>query len=403
MPLTDITIRNAKPLPTMQKLSDGGGLQLWVTPAGGKIWKLAYRFDGAQKTLTLGPYPAITLSDARTKRDEAKTMLVSGNDPAQQKRLAVLVSREVRANTFAKVAADLLDKKRREGKAHATLGKREWLYSMANADLGERPIADIAAAEVLHVLRKVEAKGLLETARRMRSAISEVFRHAIPHQIQFDPTAGLKGKLAAPVVKHRAAITDAKELGGLMRAIEGFNGQSVTVAALKCMALMFPRPGELRMAEWSEFDLAAGVWTIPAARTKMRREHRVPIPRQAIAIIEGLKPLAGHSAFVFPHIANPKRCMSENTLNAALRRMGYGPDDMTSHGFRAAASTLLNESGKWSPDAIERALAHVETDEVRKAYARGAYWDERVRMAQWWADHLDTLRDGAKVLPMVRA
>jgi integrase len=403
MRLKDITVRNAKAKETTQKLSDGGGLQLWVTPAGGKIWQLAYRFDGKQKKLTIGAYPAVTLSDARDKRTEAKALLASGQDPGQQKRIEKLASQESRANTFAKVAADLLAKKRREGKASATIGKREWLYSLANADLGERPIADITAAEVLHVLRKVEAKGLLETARRMRSAISEVFRHAIPHQLQIDPTAGLKGKLAAPVVKHRAAITDSKELGGLMRAIEGFHGQPVTVAALKCMALMFPRPGELRMATWAEFDLAPGVWTIPAARTKMRREHRVPMARQAVAIIEALTPLTGHSAFVFPHVANPKRCMSENTLNAALRRMGYGPDDMTAHGFRAAASTLLNESGKWSPDAIERALAHVETDDVRKAYARGAYWDERVRMAQWWADHLDTLRDGAKVLAMVRA
>lgn len=398
MPLTDIAIRNAKGKETTQKLSDGGGLQLWVTPASGKNWQLAYRFDGKQKKLTLGSYPAVTLSEARDKRDDAKRLLASGLDPSQQKRIEKLASQESRANTFAKVAADLLEKKRREGKAHATLGKREWLYSMVNADLGERPIADITAAEVLHVLRKVEAKGLLETARRMKSAMSEVFRHAIPHQIQNDPTVGLKGKLASPVVKHRAAITDAKELGGLMRAIEGFAGQTVTIAALKCMALMFPRPGELRMAEWGEFDLGAGVWTIPASRAKMRRENRTPMSHQAIAVIESLKPLTGHSAFVFPHISNPRRPMSENTINAALRRMGYGPDEMTSHGFRAAASTLLNESGQWSPDAIERALAHVEANEVRKAYARGAFWDERVRMAQWWADYLGTLRDGANVI-----
>jgi integrase len=258
--------------------------------------------------------------------------------------------------------------------------------------------------EVLAVLRKAEARDKLETARRLRATIGEVFRYAIATaRATNDPTFALRGALIAPKVKNRAAITDAKELGGLLRAIEAFEGQPTTVAALKLMAILFPRPGELRLAEWREFDLANALWTIPASRAKMRREHRVPLPRQALAILEGLKPYTGHGALVLPGLRTATRPISENTMNAALRRMGYSQDDMTSHGFRAAASTLLNESGKFSPDAIERALAHQDADAVRRAYARGEHWQERVTMGQWWADHLDALRDGAKVIALVRA
>ncbi len=404
MALSDIAVRNAKASNRMQKLSDGSGLQLWVTPAGGKIWKLAYRFFNAQKTLTIGAYPSVTLAMARDRRTEAKRLLAEGVDPGQRKKLDKLAKAVSEANTFAKVAAELLDKKRREGKASATIGKREWLNGLANKKLGERPIAEITAPEVLAVLRDVERQGLGETAHRLRSSIGETFRYAIATgRAVSDPTAALRGALASHKAKHRAAILDAKELGALLRAIEGFQGQATTIAALKLMALLFPRPGELRAAEWSEFDLEAAVWSIPASRAKMRREHRVPLPRQAIAIIEALKPLTGHSKYVLPHISDPRRCMSENTLNSALRRMGYGASEMSSHGFRASAATLLNESGKWSPDAIERALAHQDEDEVRRAYSRGAFWKERVAMAAWWGDYLDALRDGAKVIPMVRA
>jgi integrase len=250
------------------------------------------------------------------------------------------------------------------------------------------------------VLRKVEGKGLIETAHRLRATIGEVFRYAIATQrAKNDPTYALRGALQQPVTKHRAAILDPKELGGLLRAIEAFQGQPTTTTALKLMALLFPRPGELRLAEWKEFDLDKALWTIPASRTKMRREHRVPLPRQALMILRELHSVTGYAALVFPGLRSVKRPISENTLNGALRRMGYTQDEMTSHGFRAAASTLLNESGKFSADAIERALAHQDADAIRRAYARGEHWQERVTMAQWWADHLDSLRDGAKVLP----
>ncbi len=404
MPLSDVQIRSAKPGQTMVKLSDGEGLQLWITPAGAKVWKLGYRYNGAQKTLTFGPYPAIGLAAARTARDDAKRLLVSGIDPAQQKALGKLAKTNNDANTFEVLAAELIDKKRREGKAQRTLEKLRWLFDVAKPSLGHRPIGEITAVEVLAALKKVEARGRLETAKRMRAVIGEVFRYAIATaRASNDPTFALRGALTAPKVKHRAAITDPKELGALLRAIDAFNGQPATNAALKLMAILFPRPGELRLAEWSEFDLGKAIWIIPASRAKMRREHRVPLPRQALAILEGLQLYTGHGVLVFPGLRTVKRPISENTMNAALRRMGYSQDDMTSHGFRAAASTLLNESGKFSSDAIERALAHQDADAVRRAYARGEHWQERVTMGQWWADHLDTLRDGAKVIPMVRA
>jgi integrase len=401
MALSDVQIRGAKPAASIVKLSDGKGLQLWVTPAGGKIWKLAYRHGGAQKTLTIGAYPEITLGAARDRRDHAKRLLVSGIDPAQQKAIDNLAKTNSDAMTFGIVADELIAKKIREGRAAATIVKMRWLLDQARPALASRPVSEISAVEVLAVLRKAEARDKLETARRLRATIGEVFRYAIATaRATNDPTFALRGALIAPKVKNRAAITDAKELGRLLRAIEAFEGQPTTVAALKLMAILFPRPGELRLAEWREFDLANALWTIPASRAKMRREHRVPLPRQALAILEGLKPYTGHGALVLPGLRTVMRPISENTMNAALRRMGYSQDDMTSHGFRAAASTLLNESGKFNPDAIERALAHQEADAVRKAYSRGEYWQERVTMAQWWADHLDALRDGARVIPL---
>ncbi len=262
-------------------------------------------------------------------------------------------------------------------------------------------MATITPPEVLEVLRKVEARGRHETARRLRAIIGEVFRLAIATGgATNDPTFALRGALIAPKVKHRAAITDPAALGGLLRAIDGYDGQVTTHAALRLMPILFPRPGELRLAEWSEFDLGTALWKIPAARMKMRREHRVPLPGQAIAILLELKRITGYGRLVFPGYGRGSRAgqpveprpISENTLNGALRRLGYGPDDMTSHGFRASASTLLNEAGKWTSDAIERALAHQEADDVRRAYARGEHWQERVAMAQWWADWLEQLR-----------
>ncbi len=412
MPLTDLKVKNAKPGPKAIKLSDGEGLQLLVTPAGGKSWKLAYRFDGRQKELTIGPYPVIGLQEARQRRDEAKRQLVDGLDPSEQKRVQKVLRADTMAVTFQLVAAELLEKKRREGKAAQTLAKTAWLHSMACEVIGARPIAEITAAEVLAALRRVEARGKLETAARLRSAVGEVFRFAIATaRASNDPTFALRGALDAPKVRHRAAILDGKALGALLRSIDAFDGQPTTISALKLMALLFPRPGELRMAEWAEIDMETAIWTIPATRTKMRREHRVPLPPQALSVLRDLQAITGRGRLVLPGYGTTAKAgrpiearpISENTLNSALRRMGYGPDEMSAHGFRAAASTLMNESGLFHPDAIERALAHQEKDAIRRAYARGEHWAERVRLMGWWADQLDAWREGGKVLPMVRA
>jgi len=392
MPLTDTAIRNAKPSVSTVKLSDGAGLQLWVTPKGAKLWCMAYRFGGKQKKLSIGPYPEIDLRSARARREEARDQLRAGLDPSSEKRLHRLTRETRRATTFGLIADELLAKKEKEGRAATTMEKKRWLLTLA-APLVSRPIVEISAAEALAVLRKVEARSQHETAKALRTFIGQVFRYAIATaRAENDPTFGLRGALIAPVVTHRAAITAAKEFGALLRAIEGFTGQVTTKAALQLMALLFPRPGELRLAEWTEFDFDAAHWVIPGKRTKMRRPHRVPLPKQALAILGALKEQTGDGKLVFPSLRTNRRPISENTTNAALRRMGFAQTEMTSHGFRAAASTMLNESGKWSPDAIERALAHQDEDEVRRAYARGEHWDERVRMAQWWANHLDVLR-----------
>ena len=399
MALTDVEIRNAKPGPRLVKLSDGGWLFLVINPNGSKFWRMAYRFEGKEKTLSLGQYPQLALKDARTKRNEAKALLASGIDPSQQRKQEKIARALSNATTFRGLADEYRERLRREGRAPATLAKVDWLLSLVLPKLGDRPIGQISAAEVLAVLKPVETRGNLESAKRLRATIGAVFRYAIAtSRAENDPTIALKGALLPPKVTHRPAITDPIALGGFLRAIDSFDGQPETLAALKLLPLVFTRPGELRMAEWTEFNLAAAAWTIPASRTKMRREHQVPLARQSLAVLNGLKPLTGAGRLLFPGIRTVERPISENTLNAALRRLGYAADEVCSHGFRATASTLLNESGKFSPDAIERALAHQDPDAVRRAYARSAYWKERVEMAQWWADYLDALKDGAKVI-----
>jgi len=393
MALTDTQLRAFRPSQSAKKYSDGGGLHLLVSPAGGKLWRLSYRYGGKQKTLALGAYPIVSLADARLKRTSAKQLLVAGIDPAQQAKIDKIERLTVSANTFAAIADEFLAKAEREGRADATLAKTRWLLRMAKADLGGRSIAEISAAEILVPLRKVEGQGNYETARRLRAVIGQVFRYAIATaRAENDPTFGLKGALTAPIVAHRAALTDRKAFAGLLRAIWGYEGTPETRAALQLMALLYPRPGELRQARWSEFDLDGGIWTIPAARAKMRREHKKPLSKLAVAILRDLHKLTGRGHLVFPSISSPLRPMSENTLNAALRRMGFSGTEASAHGFRATASTLLNECGQWNPDAIEAELAHVDADEVRRAYHRAAYWDERVRMAESWAAEIERFR-----------
>ncbi|MCG5234211.1 tyrosine-type recombinase/integrase [Xanthobacter oligotrophicus] len=390
MALTDLAIRNFKPAEKPFKASDSGGLHLLVNPNGSRLWRLKYRFEGKEKLLALGAYPIVTLAKAREKRDEAKGLLADGIDPAKSRRESRIAAVATSGNTFRLVAGEYLDKLRREERAPATLAKVEWLLSFAYGDLGERPISEIAAAEVLAVLRKVEQRGRRESARRLRSTVGSVFRYAIATaRAENDPTFALRGALVAPKVKHRAALIGTVQLGAFLRAIDSFDGQVTTRTALALLPLLFPRPGELRAAEWVEFDLDRALWTLPAARMKMRRPHRIPLPTQAVALLRELHLHTGAGRLVFPSVRSTVRSISENTLNAALRRMGYTTDEVTAHGFRATASTLLNESSLWNADAIERQLAHEDADAIRRAYARGEHWEERVRMMQWWADKLE--------------
>jgi integrase len=403
MPLTDLVCRKTKPGPKLVKLSDSGGLQLWVYPNGSKFWRVAYRFANKQKLLSIGKYPTVSLLDARFERDKAKIMLRDGGDPAHAKRIARM-EREFPGDSFEIVAKEYLDKLRREGRADATMKKNEWLLSFALPVLGPMSVGAVRPIDVLAVLRTVERRGRYETARRLRAEIGAVFRYAAATaRSANDPTVALKGALTKPTVRHRAAVTESKGFGAMLRAIDGYSGQPLTRAALQLMALLFPRPFELRTACWTEFDLDGAVWTVPAERMKMRRPHSVPLCRQALAVLVKLEAVARPGPLVFPSLHSIHRPMSENTMNAALRRLGYSEDEATAHGFRASASTLLNESGLWNPDAIERQLAHEDEDEIRAVYARGKYWDERVGMMAWWGDHLDRLRTVGGVLPITGA
>ena len=400
--LSEAALRNAKAGEQIKKLSDGGGLQLWIMPNGSKLWRLAYRFGGKQKLLAIGDHPAFALADARKSRDEARRLLGEGKDPMEMRRVAKQEA-EAERITFRALANEYISKLEREGRAPATMNKVRWLLGLTDRDIGQLPVGEIKPAQVLKALQRVEKRGNYETARRMRSTISSVFRYAVATaRADIDPAQPLQGALTTPKVTHRAAILKPLEFGGLQRAVDGYAGQPSTRIALKLMAYLFPRPGELRQARWEEFDLESAVWTIPAERAKMRREHRKPLPVQAVALLNELHDLTGFGALAFPATTSVKRPMSENTLNAALRRLGYTKDEVTAHGFRATASTLLNESTRWSRDAIERELGHVEGNDVRRAYARGEHLVERKAMIQWWADHCDTLRDGGEIVPFNR-
>jgi integrase len=394
MPLTDTAIRNAKPKNKSYKMADGFGLYLLVNPTGSRLWRMKYRIEGREKLLAIGPYPNVSLARARERRDDARKALADGADPSALKKQARDEARAAPTNTFRSVAEEHLAKLAREDRAEVTLAKRRWLLDFVYPLFGDRDVATVTSADVLQALRLVESKGHHETARRLRSVIGSVFRYAIATaRTENDPTFALRGALTTPKVRHRPAVTTPTELSQMLRAIDSYQGQAATRAALRLMPILFPRPGELRAARWPEFDLGKAVWSIPAGRMKMRRTHRVPLPPQAVAILRDLKTITGREEYVFPCIGAAKKPISENTLNGALRRLGIGPDVATVHGFRATASTLLNESGLWNPDAVERQLAHAENNEVRRAYLRGEHWDERVRMMAWWADYLDSLRD----------
>lgn len=403
MTLSDAEIRSTKPNDKAYALYDTRGLFLQISPSGAKLWRLKYSFGGLRKLLALGRYPEIGLKDARAKRDEAHELLAKGVDPSVDKKRKKIAADISNATTFKVVADEYMDKVERDGIAEATRKKTRWLASQLEKDIGGLPIANIEPYEVLAALKKIERRGNHETAKRVRAFASRVFTYAvITSRARTDPAACLGGALVTPKVKNHAAIIDAKGPGSLLKAIEGYEGYLTTKLALKVIAHVFVRPGELRYAEWPEFDFETEVWRIPAAKTKMRKEHVVPLSSQVLAMLKEVHAITGEGRYVFPSVRSGNVPMSENTLNAALRGMGYGQDQMTSHGFRSTASTLLNESCKWSSDAIERALAHKDSNKIRGTYHRGTHWDERVKMAQWWSDYLDMLRDGGKVIALRR-
>lgn len=408
MALSDTKIRALKSGPKPFKVADERGLFLHVQPGGGRLWRVKFRIDGldskgkfkkVEKLLSLGAYPDVSLKRARELRDEARAKHAAGFDPAFEKQKAKAAARISAENSFSKVAEMLLEKQEREGLSEATLVKRRWFIKLIFPALGKRPISEIQPLDVLLALRPIEKRGRHESAKRALNFIGQVFRYAVASQmVSADPARDLRGALTTPKVKHHAAILDAERVGELLRAIDGYEGQPITRWALQLSALLFVRPGELRQAEWTEIDAMKAVWRIPALKMKGRVEHQVPLSVQALGILTEVRGLTGRGKYVFPSIRSPANPMSENTINAALRRLGYSGDEMTAHGFRSMASTLLNESGKWHPDAIERALAHKDVDSVRAAYARGAFWRERIEMAQWWSDYLDDLKDEGKVL-----
>lgn len=393
MALSDTAIRCAKSKSDPYKLFDDGGLYLLISPAGSKNWKLKYRYAGKEKKLSLGAYPAISLKEARGMRDAARELLEKNIDPTDDKKQRAVAAAIQSANTFKLVADEYIDKLRAEDMAPATEKKTVWLLKQLEPTLGHRPIAEIEPVEVLNALRAIEKRGNLETAHRLRSFASRVFRYAIwTTRARTDPAAMLSGALRAPKSQNHAAVIEPGPLGELLRAIERFDGFLPIKHALRLAPHVFVRPGELRQAEWTEFNLEDSYWRIPAEKMKMGREHWVPLSRQSVGILREVREITGGHNYVFPSLRTWQRPMSENTINVSLRRLGCTSDEMTGHGFRSTASTLLNESRLWQPDAIEVALAHKDRNKVRAAYNRGRYWDERVRMAQWWSDYLDGLR-----------
>ena len=392
MSLSDTQLRNMKATGKAKKISDGGGLYLHLSPAGGKLWRMAYRFEGKQKTVCFGAYPALSLKEAREKRDESKALLARGIDPSLHKQAAKAASIAETANAYEVVA--------REWHAKYAPG---WTESNAERVLarqakdvfpfiGKRPIAQISAPELLTVLRKVEERGALDTAHRILQDTSRIFRYAIATgRAERDPAADLKGALTVPRKGHFATIVDTKEIGQLLRDVDAYSGNLVVRAALRLAPYVFVRPGELRKAEWTEFDLENAEWRIPAKRMKMRVLHIVPLSRQVLGILCDLHPYSGDGPYLFPSLRAKSAPISDMTLLAGLRRLGYAKEQMTVHGFRSLASTLLNEQG-YNKDWIERQLAHGERNSVRASYNYAEYLPERRKMMQSWADFLDSLR-----------
>lgn len=401
MPLSDTTVRAAKPASKAFKLADERGLYLVVTTAGGKLWRYDYRLNGSRKTLAIGQYPEISLKDARGRLEEARKLLANGEDPAVIKQAQKAAKHERSANSFEIVA-------RRWHKKNVS----DWTPSYASKTIrllerdifpwiGGEPVADLEAPKFLTVARRIETRGAVETAHRALQACGQIMRFAVAEGLASrNPIGDLRGALKTAVTRHMASVTDPARVAELLRAFDAFNGTFTVQSALKLAPLVFTRPGELRQAKWADIDLDAAVWSIPAESMKMRQPHIVPLSRQAISIFREIHPLTGHLEYVFPGARDPKRAMSDAAVNAAMRRLGIDTKtELTGHGFRAMARTILHEVLKYPPEVIEQQLAHKAAGPLGEAYARAKFLDQRAPMMQAWADYLDKLKAGGQVLP----
>jgi len=395
MPLTAITVRNAKPSSKTKKLFDGRGLYLEVSPRGGKWWRYKYRFNGKEKRISLGVYPDVSLSDARERLQDARKLVANGVDPSEARKAEKAAGTERAANSFEVIAREWFDtKKSGWAKSHSkkVIGRLEknifpWL--------GAKPIAEITAPKLLPVIRQIEKRGVLETAHRSLQHCSQVFRYAVATgRAERDPASDLRGALTPTNTKHFAAVTTPDEVAGLLRQLDGYQGTLVVQCALRLAPLVFVRPGELRQAKWADVDLEAGQWEFLVNKTNT--DHVVPLSHQAVSILRELQPLTGHGEYVFPSARHPKgdRAMSDNAILAALRKMGIRKDEMSGHGFRAMARTMLDEILGFRVDYIEHQLAHAVKDPNGRAYNRTAFLPERREMMQEWADYLDKLKAG---------
>jgi len=397
--LSNAAISNAKPKKKLYRINDGRGLCLEVTPSGSKRWRFRYRFDGKEKMLSLGLYPEVSLKDARTRAEDLRRQLSEGEDPAQQRQKGKAAAQ----TSFRDLAEEYLERFSTRMIPRTIQEKRRRLELNACPWIGDTPVADITPPMLLQVLRRMEGRGALETAHRTKQVISQVLRYAVSTgRAERDSTQDLKGAIPQPRVKNHPAFTNPKDVAALLRSIEDFKGTYVVHCALRLAPYVFLRPGELRKLEWQEADLEAAEIIIPAEKMKMGRPHVVPLSRQALAILEELQTFTGEGRYVFPSLRTAARPLSENTLNAALRRAGYTKEEMTAHGFRTMASTLLHEQG-WRSDIIERQLAHVDKNAVRAVYNKAEFLRERRKMMQAWADFLDALRKGAKVTQLYAA
>lgn len=399
MPLTDVAVRKIKPTDKAFKVADEKGLHLLVSPSGGKLWRLKYRFEGKEKLLSFGAYPDVSLAKAREKRDTARALLADGIDPGEHRKEAAAEKALRAVNSFEAVTREWADKK-----------KTSWVPAYADRLLrrferdifpliGKKPTADIKPMELLAVIRKIEARGAIETAHRAMQDCGQVLRYAIATgRAERDISADLRGALTPVVVEHYAAVTEPSKVAGLLRMLDAYQGSYIVKTAMSLAPLLFVRPGELRRALWADIDLDAGEWRYTVTKTKT--EHLVPLATQSVAILRELHLLTGSGLYVFPGARSNGRPMSDNAVLAAMRRSGITGDEMTGHGFRAMARTILDEVLGFRPDFIEHQLAHAVRDANGRAYNRTSHLAERKKMMQAWADYLDKLKAGAEVIPL---